>query len=300
MPVEHVVSVILNTNRRQDTLACLASLAQSTYQPHTVLVIDNASQDGSVEAIGAAFPDTHIVALTENRGYAGNNNVGIDWAIEHGADWVLVLNEDTVLAPDCIARLVETGQSDAEIGILGPMIYHFDEPDVIQTAGGVLGRYWLAGLIAHNEQDRGQYREPRPVEWISGCAMLVRREVIERVGRLDERFFIYWEEIDWCLRASRAGWRLMHVPLARLWHKGVQRSYNPKPSVTYYTTRNRFLFLAKNRAPLRIWLFSAVSTLRTLSSWTLKPKWRHMTADRNAMARGVWDFARRRWGMRMP
>jgi GT2 family glycosyltransferase len=300
MPAPHVVSVILNTNRREDTLACLASLAQNAYRPHTVLVVDNASNDGSAEAIRAAHPDTHLVALAENLGYAGNNNVGIDWAIQHGADWVLVLNEDTVLAPDCVARLVETGQSDAQIGIVGPMIYHFDEPDVIQTAGGVLGPYWLADLMARNERDRGQYREPHSVEWISGCAMLVRRAVIERVGRLDERFFTYWEEIDWCLRASRAGWRLMHVPLAKLWHKGVQRDYRPKPSVTYYTTRNRFLFLEKNHAPLRIWLFSAITTLRTLSSWTLKPKWRHMRADRDAMVMGVWDFARRRWGMRTP
>ena len=298
MTEPQVVSVILNSNRRDDTLACLESLANSTYAAQTTLVVDNATTDGSVEAIRAAFPETHLLLLAENHGFAGNNNAGIDWALDRGADWVFVLNEDTVLAPDCVARLVEIGESDARVGIVGPMIYHFDEPDVIQTAGGVLGADWSAGLLGHNERDLGQYGAPRPVEWISGCAMLVRRDLIKQVGLLDERFFIYWEEIDWCLRASRAGWRLVHVPQAKLWHKGVQRDYKPKPSVTYYTTRNRFLLLAKNRAPLSTWLVASASTLRTLSSWSLKPKWRAMRPHRDAMLQGLWDFARQRWGMR--
>ena len=128
--------------------------------------------------------------------------------------------------------------------------------------------------------------------------MLVRRPLIEQVGLLDERFFIYWEEIDWCLRASRAGWRLVHVPQARLWHKGVQRDYRPKPSVTYYTVRNKFLLLAKHRAPLAVWLFTGAGTLRTLTSWTLRPKWRHMRPHRDALLQALWDFAHRRWGPR--
>lgn len=279
--------------------ACVSSLARATYQPHTVLVVDVASTDGSVEAIRAGFPETQFVMLAENRGYAGNNNLGIQWAMQHGADWVLILNDDTVVAPDCIARMVEVGQSDSATGIVGPMIYHFDEPEVIQTAGGVLGPYWLAGLTGYNERDEGQFAEPRPVEWISGCAMLVRRAMIEQVGVFDERFFTYWEELDWCVRASRAGWRLMQVPQARLWHKGVRRHYSPTPTITYYTTRNRLLFLSKNHAPLKTWLFSAATTLRTLSSWTVKPQWRNMRPHRDAMLLGLWDFARRRWGMRV-
>jgi GT2 family glycosyltransferase len=237
------------------------------------------------------------VCLTENLGYAGNNNVGIQWAIDHGADWILVLNEDTILAPDCLARMLETGQSDPRIGVIGPMIYHFDEPNVIQTAGGELGPYWLAMLSGNNEPDEGQFQQRR-VDWISGCAMLIRRAVIEQIGLLDERFFIYWEEIDLCVRASRAGWHLVQVPQARLWHKGIQRVYKPHAAVTYYTTRNRFLFLAKNRAPIKIWIVSMATTLRTLASWTVRRKWRHMRPHRDAMLQGLWDFARHRWGMR--
>jgi GT2 family glycosyltransferase len=274
----------------------LASLERNTYQPHTILVLDNASSDGSPEAIRHAFPAVEVIPLTENRGYAGNNNVGIQVALARGADWVFVLNEDTILAEDCLATLVSIGESDARIGIVGPMVYHHDEPEVIQSAGGALSRHWESQHIAQNEQDRGQFTQPHPVDWISGCAILVRRAVIEQAGALDERFFYYWEETEWCLRARERGWRIVHAPQAKLWHKGVQRDYRPKPSVTYYSTRNRLLMLMKHRAPLRVWVFTWSSILRTLVSWTVKPKWRGMREHRRAMWRGVVDFLRRRWG----
>ena len=112
---------------------------------------------------------------------------------------------------------------------------------------------------------------------------------------LDERFFCYWEETDWCLRAARACWQIVHVPGAKLWHKGVQRDYRPSPAVTYYITRNRFLLLAKHGAPLRVWLGATLQVLRTLASWTLRPKWRHLHSHRDAAWRGALDFLRQRW-----
>lgn len=291
-----VITIILNTNRREDTLACLASLLNNTYENHKAIVLDNASTDGSVKAIQDAFPSVEILNLTENRGYAGNNNVGIKAALSQQADWVFVLNEDTTLDPTCIAKLIEIGESDPKIGVLGPMVYHYDEPDVIQSAGGQFSRYLEASHIAQNKSDQGQFYEPHQVGWISGCAILVRQEVIEQLGMLDERFFYYWEETEWCLRAGRHGWKIVHVPQAKLWHKGVQRDYRPKPSVTYYSTRNRFLMLAKHHASFLTWFVAWSQILRTLVSWTLKPKWRQMREHRNAMWRGVVDFLRRRWG----
>jgi GT2 family glycosyltransferase len=291
-----VISVILNTNRRQDTLECLASLAKTTYSNHKAIVLDNHSVDGSVEAIRLAYPQVQSIELQENLGYAGNNNVGIRAALDQGADWVFVLNEDTVLAPDCISHLVAVGESDSRIGIVGPMVYHHDEPDVIQSAGGLLGPYWQSIHIAKNEVDTGQVNEPRLVEWISGCGLMIRRNTVEQVGLIDARYFYYWEETEWCLRAGKAGWRIMHVPGARMWHKGVQRNYSPQPSVTYYSTRNHLLTLAKHHAPLKAWLFTWIQFLRTITSWTVKPKWRYMHEHRNAMWRGLVDFLQRRWG----
>jgi GT2 family glycosyltransferase len=291
-----VISVVLNSNRRQDTLECLASLAKTTYSNHKVIVLDNHSVDGSVEAIRLAYPQVQSIELQDNLGYAGNNNVGIRAALDQGADWVFVLNEDTVLAPDCITHLVAVSESDSRIGMVGPMVYHYDEPDVIQSAGGLLGPYWESIHIAKNEVDTGQVNEPHLVEWISGCGLMIRRDTVEQVGLIDVRYFYYWEETEWCLRAGKVGWRIMHVPAARMWHKGVQRNYSPKPSVTYYSTRNHLLTLAKHHAPLKAWLFTWIQILRTITSWTVKPKWRYMHEHRNAMWRGLVDFLHRRWG----
>jgi GT2 family glycosyltransferase len=240
-----------------------------------------------------------IVPLEDNLGYAGNNNVGLRLALDHGADWVFVLNEDTVLAPETIAALVEAGAHDPDIGIVGPTVYHHDEPGVIQSAGGRLSARWEECHVAQNEPDTGRFREPRQVDWISGCALLVRRAVIDAIGGLDDRYFIYWEETEWCIRATRAGWRIVHVPAARVWHKGVQRDYRPRPSVTYYSTRNRLLTLWKHRAPLSARVTAWAQILRTLLSWTLRPKWRGKRDHRDAMWQGIHDYWRGRWG-RMP
>lgn len=291
-----VVTVILNTNRKDDTLECLASLEESTYPRNQIIVLDNASTDGSIEAIQARFPQVDIIEIQENKGYAGNNNVGILAAVEKSADWVFVLNEDTLLASNCIEEMVTAAEADPGVGIVGPLVYHHNEPDIIQSAGGTFGRYLESIHIAQNEPDRGQFQQPTPVDWVSGCAIMVRREVIADIGILDERFFYYWEETEWCLRAGRRGWKVLNIPQARLWHKGVQRDYRPGPSVTYYNTRNHFLMLAKHNAPLPVWLHAWSETFRRLISWTVKPRQRDHRQHRLALWMGMWDFLRQRWG----
>jgi len=291
-----VISVILNSNRRDDTLECLESLFLSTYPNHKAIVLDNNSTDDSVEAVREAYPQVQIIGLEKNLGYAGNNNVGIEVALKQGADWVFVLNEDIVLDQKCLEYLVEVGEEYNQIGIVGPMVYHHDEPNIIQSAGGMLGKYWESIHIGKNEIDQGQFHTPRQVEWISGCAILVRSTAIKQAGMLDENYFIYWEETEWCIRLSRAGWKIIHVPLAKIWHKGVQRDYQPKPSFTYYGTRNHLLTLAKHNAPLRAKIFTWFQLWRTLLSWSIKPKWRYKQEHRNAKWKGLVDYLHHRWG----
>jgi GT2 family glycosyltransferase len=181
-----IIIVILNTNRREDTLDCLASLVQSSYANYKIMVLDNASTDGSAAAIQRAYPQVEVVALTENKGYAGNNNVGIAAALAQGADWVLVLNEDTILDPDCLTQLTAVGESAADIGIVGPLVYHFNEPTIIQSAGGVMDGKLAAWHTGENEPDRGQFQTPQAVQWISwlrhhGAAR--RDRAVGHVGR---------------------------------------------------------------------------------------------------------------------
>jgi GT2 family glycosyltransferase len=291
-----VISVILNTNRRIDTLECLDSLLRNSYPNQKVIVLDNHSTDGSIAAICEVYPDVQIIELEKNLGYAGNNNVGIKAALEQGAEWIFVLNEDIILDSECIRELVEVGEQDHHIGVLGPLVYHYQEPQVIQSAGGLLGKYWQSIHLGKDELDRGQYHLPHAVEWISGCAILVRRVAIEQAGMLDKDYFIYWEETEWCIRIGRAGWKIVNAPRARIWHKGVQRNYEPKPSFIYYGTRNHLLTLAKHKAPLGARFSAWIQILRTLASWSIRPKWRNKRDHRNAMWKGVIDYLRQRWG----
>lgn len=291
-----VVVVIVSMNRCDDTLACLHSLRNSTYRNYGVIVLDVSSGAQSIKAIRQGCTEVKTIELIENRGYAGNNNIGIEAALAAAADWVLLLNDDTLVGPDCLSRLVEAAEQDPRIGFVGPMVYHYDEPRRIQSAGGKLAAFWRSAHLGQNEEDRGQFREPHAVEWISGCGIMARRALIEQIGVLDERYFLYWEETEWCIRARRRGWRVIHVPQAKLWHKGVQRDYRPSPSVTYYATRNRLLTLAKHRAPWLIWLGTCLQMARTLTSWTVRPKWRPLRQHRDAMWLGITDFLRRRWG----
>jgi GT2 family glycosyltransferase len=253
-----------------------------------------------VTAIRAAHPEVRVMEVSDNQGYAGNNNWGIRAALALGAAWVLVLNEDTVLAPECLEALMRAGEADGRIGMVGPLLYHHSDPRRIQSAGGVLTKRWKLSHAGFNALDAGQYSTEREVDWLSGCAVMVRRQVMDEIGLLDERFFIYWEEVDWCLRARGRGWRLVHTPQAKLWHKGVTPEYAPKPAVTYYSTRNRFLILAKHRAPVLAWWVAIGETARNLASWTLRPKWRHMREHRQALWQGTRDFVMRRWGRWAP
>jgi GT2 family glycosyltransferase len=180
--------------------------------------------------------------------------------------------------------------------VLGPLVYHHDEPAVIQSAGGLMDGRWKAWHSGQNEDDTGQFAAPQDVQWISGCAILVRREVIEQVGALDERFFYYWEETEWCVRAARAGWRVVLVPAARIWHKGVTRQYRPGPSVAYYNTRNHLLLMSKHQASASAWLRQWAGIARTLVSYTVKPRWRERRESRDAIWWGATDFLRGRWG----
>ncbi len=290
--------IILNWKQSDLTLKCLESVLRLEYPAERlqVVVVDNASWDGSVKTVRTAYPFLKVIENAENLGYAGGNNVGIRWALEAGAEFILVLNNDATVELKMVKSLVAAMVADPQIAIAGPIVYHAAEPEVIQSAGGTLDRNWRAVHIGENQLDIGQYSRLRQVDWLSGCALLVRSEAIRQVGLLDEDFFSYVEDLDWCMRMQAAGWKIIHDPRAKLWHKGVQPNYQPKPYVTYYMTRNQLLLLKKHNAPMRAWYRALKDDLRILLSWTLKSKWKVMKVHRDALWRGMMDFLSQRWG----
>jgi GT2 family glycosyltransferase len=298
LSIPKIVAIILNTNRKMDTLACIQSIEENQYPNIQIVVLDNASTDGSADAIKTLYPHVNILVLNENKGYAGNNNVGLEFAIKLNPDWIFVLNEDIILDKNALDEMMCEAKENPKAGIIGPLVFHFDEPEIIQSAGGSFTKNGDSIHISQNEKDSGQYEKPFEVSWISGCAIGVRLEAIQQAGLIDERFFYYWEETDWCFRIKEKGWKAIIVPKAKIWHKGVQRNYLPSPNVTYYATRNRLLFNKKHKVSLLIWMKTVIELLRITLSWSLRPKWKHLHANRDALVQGFMDFLKQRWGQR--
>lgn len=293
-----VMILILNWNGLDDTLACLASLADLDYPDCQIAVVDNGSNDGSPTGIREHFPEVTVIENRENLGFVGGNNVGLRHALERGAAYALLLNNDTEVAPDFLRRLVDAAEADASIGIVGPTIYYYDQPDLIWSAGGAIDRRrGETRMIGLNKRDTGQFGPgPRPVDFVTGCALLAKRAVIEQVGLLDERFFAYYEEAEWCVRVRQAGFKIIHVPQAKIWHKIPLDARDSSPVVHYYMVRNQLLFLKATGAPWRAWAHVLIGHLRTLTSWSVRPHWRHKRPHRAVTLRALSDAGRGRWG----
>jgi GT2 family glycosyltransferase len=212
--------ILVNWNGKDVTLDCLASLANVTYPSFKTLVVDNASTDGSVECIRSAFPETEVLPLPENRRFAGGNNAGIRHALMHGAEFVVLLNNDTTVDAGFLDWMTEAFRLHKNAGIVAPKIYYQDQANVLWYAGGDIS-FWT-GTMRHlgiREHDRGQYDTPRETGYATGCCMLTSRDVIGHIGLLDESYFMYAEDADWSTRARRGGYTVLYEPRAKVWHK---------------------------------------------------------------------------------
>jgi GT2 family glycosyltransferase len=217
-----VAIIVLNWNRRDDTLACLDSLSAADLGGAAVVVVDNGSRDGSVAAVRARFPTVGMVALPENRGYAGGNNAGIRAALEWGAEAVLLLNNDTRVAPDFLAPLLWAVNETPRAGAVCSSIHRMDRPEMLDVAYAEVrfrerDAIKLCGVNALPGHGFAQRRE---VEVAVGCSLLLTAAALRTVGLFDEAYFAYHEDVDWCLRARRAGFTLLHEPLSRVFHRG--------------------------------------------------------------------------------
>lgn len=292
-----VTVVVLNWNNAPDTLECLASVAKLRYDNYDVIVVDNGSTDGSVDIIRDRHPDVTILENQDNLGYAEGNNVGIRYASDIGAEYVFVLNNDALVAPETLSSLVDAAMSHPNAGFLGPKVYHRETPQVIQSAGGMFNKYWESCYRGMDEVEQGQFEDLAEVDFVCGCAVLVSQRAIGQIGLLDPRFFLYREDIDWCYRATRAGFKVLYIPTAKAWHRSPHIRESESPRTTYYMTRNALLFLSKNDlGGIEIARVLIFRQLRRLFAWTFKPKWRYKRQDRNALWTGIVDFFQGKFG----
>ena len=241
-----VVVVVLNWCGEADTAACLESLARSDYPALQVLLVDNGSPDGSGERLHAAFPHAPYLQTGRNLGFTGGNNRGIAWARAQGAELVVVLNNDTVVAPDCISRLVAAVGAGPDVGAVAPTMLVHDAPDRVWYAGGTLslvrgiGRHRGEGARDPGVDAAGDAVE---VSFLTGCCMLLTRRALDAVGGFEESYFAYGEDVDLSFRLARAGFRLLHEPRARLWHRVPVAPGEPSPFQIEQRDRNRRRFV---------------------------------------------------------
>ncbi len=259
-------SVTVNYRHPEDTIACVRSLLRAGAKPGEVVVVDNGSGEESLERLRAGLQDNIALLVSpENLGYARGANLGVKYALEKGAEWVFLLNNDTVVDRD-LFRAFRTVQSDhPALALLGPSIYYFDHPDRMWFLGhrrvpGTLLTYDLKHLTRlGNWLTRAQWI---PADFLSGCAVLIRRDVFDRVGLFDGSLFMYGEEVDFCWRALRLGFRAGCVPAAKLWHKVSLSASGDGPVSTYYRIRNQAIFYRRYGSALGRPLYMGFTILR--------------------------------------
>ena len=243
-----IALIILNWNGKKDTLACLQSVLEIDYPNFAVIVVDNASSDGSQAEIRSCLPQITLIENPKNLGFAEGNNIGIVEAMKRGADLVFLLNNDTVVDPLILQRFVEMFEKEPKAGILGATLFLFDQREKLDHLGGFWngkkGKFDFVGLRANQEEVF-----PQELDYVCGAGLIVKRSVLETVGMFDPRFFLIWEESDLCVRAKRAGFAVLTCPGANVWHKVSASFTGGKPHTTYYWWRNRLLWIEKNVLP---------------------------------------------------
>lgn len=283
-----VTVVVLNWNTVEHTLECLDSLRVVKYPNMAVLVIENGSTENPARVIRHRHPWIHLARSERNLGFTGGNNWGMRIALEQGAEYILLLNNDTTIASDAIMQMVQACRSRSKVGVAGPKIMYHNQPNRIQSAGCVIrdgqafrlklrdARVELRGL---GELDEGQFDETTDVDTVSGCAMFIPREVVERIGFLEERLFVYWEDVEYSLRARQAGLRCLYVPTATVWHKGSMSTGHEfwstgelNPFQLYLGTRNRHLVIKRYWGWRRFLYQWVLLTLRTGLSYLKRPQ----------------------------
>lgn len=293
--------IMLNWDQVDLTIACLESLAVISYPNARIVLVDNGSKDDSVFRIKRQFPQVYIIQNEENLGFSEGNNQGIEYALAQGAEYVLLLNNDTVVAPDFLEPLIHTAECSPEIGVVSPIILYFDETNRIYYGGGHID--WKTGKVTQRQAEKINTDDldeiVKEVNFVNACAMCVKRNVLAKVGPLDERFFIYYDETDWCARITRAGFRCMYVPKSKIWHKVSASMGVASPRSVYYMTRNELLFLHKNSQGVRRFLLLGrvfSDHLRTILAYSILPKNRGLRRNRNAILAGIRDALAGRYG----
>lgn len=301
--VPQIYIIVLNWNGKQDTIECLESVQKIDYPNYKILVLDNGSRDDSVAAIRERFAQILIIENGANLGFAAGNNVGIDYAISQGTDYIFLLNNDTIVDPQILWAFIRANEQYPDAGILGSKIYYYQQPKKIWFAGvewiPSQARFIHSGS-GHIDNDK-DWQEFQFSEYICGCALLVKAEVVKKIGMLEPKYFLMWEEVDWCYRAKRAGYKCLLVPESKVWHK-ISSSFSggdKAPHYQYFWWRNRLLWVERNFSLLEgFGIYKAIfrDILRQIRKYFNSPSGSQEKLKSQAALEGVKDYFLRKFG----
>jgi GT2 family glycosyltransferase len=248
--------IILNYNQLKVTCEFIDSARKLTYPNYEIILVDNASGQDPTQHIHGQYPDVRLIRNNTNLGFTGGNNTGIDAA---RGEFLLIINNDTEVVPDLLERLLEPFDSDPSIGVVSPKIRYYSHPQIIQYAGFTEVNPFTGRNkpIGGNMEDLGQFDTPGYTAYAHGAAMMVKREVITKVGLLPDIFFIYYEELDWSAHIRRAGYNIFYQPTALIYHKESITMGKESPMKAYFHNRNRILFMRRNTTVTQFIFFTA-------------------------------------------
>jgi GT2 family glycosyltransferase len=246
--------IVLNWNGWNDTCTCLSSLQQLSYSNYRVIVVDNGSTDDSAARIRQQFPDVEVVATGKNLGFAAGCNVGIARSLVERADYAWLLNNDTTVDSGALRGLVDKAMSDSQIGAVGSAIYSMDDRNQLEAWGGGRINFWL-GRSRHLVEPASDDK----VQFITGASLLLPRQAIESIGLLDEGFFMYWEDADYCFRLRRAGWKLSVAGQSKIWHRGSASVGKASAKMDAYFNASAARFFERHSRASAIPLWTGVS-----------------------------------------
>ncbi|GLB51326.1 glycosyl transferase [Neptunitalea chrysea] len=282
-----LVSIItINYNDSKVTLEMLESLRGLTYPNFETIVVDNASPSDNPKILKETYSEITLIESKKNLGFAGGNNLGVDVA---KGDYLLFINNDTIVPAGFIEPLVNTLEQDSTIGMVSPKIkFHWD-PSLIQYAGYTPMNHWTIrnNSIGYKTKDTGNYDTPGETESIHGAAMMVPKSIIDTVGKMTEVYFLYYEEHDWAAHIKRAGYKIYYQPKSYILHKESLSTGKFSPLKTYYLTRNRIVYARRNFNSLQLFvsmLFQCfVSIPKNTITFLAKRQFKHLRVYWNAI-----------------
>ena len=255
MKAPKIAIIIINWNTYQLTFNCLKSLKACTYKNKTIFLVDNGSKDGSGDKIAFEFPDINFIKNEINEGFTGANNKALKVILKQNFDYVLLLNNDTEVKPNFLSLLEARMDSDQNLAATQPLILDFPNKNTIWNGGGSFNSFFGLSKTRYNGLIyKPQLKIETFTEWISGCCILVKIEVIKEVGLLDNRFFAYFEDVDWSIRMTKLGYKLGVVPKSIIYHQSsgstkmnnTSNEGNLSPYAHYLNVRNHIYLIKKH------------------------------------------------------